>query len=74
MLGTREGAKITSSRRFFLSHIAKTFVGEHFSVSLISRIGNFLASEGYVTIFDLLSNFFCVTVPKNFVGEPLVFY
>ena len=74
MLGTREGAKITSSRRFFLSHIAKTFVGEHFSVSLISRIGNFLASEGYVTFFDFLSNFFCVTVPKNFVGEPLMFH
>ena len=46
LIGTREGAKITSSRQFFLSHIAKTFVGEHFSVSLISGIDNFLPSEG----------------------------
>ena len=48
----------------------KNFVGEPFSVSLISSIEKFYASEGYVTIFDFLSKFFCLTVPKNFVGEP----
>ena len=47
----------------------KNFVGESFSVSLISGIENFYASEGYVTIFDFLSKFFCLTVTKNFVGE-----
>ena len=39
-------------------------------VSLISGIEKFHASEGYVRIFDFLSKFFCLTVPKNFVGEP----
>ena len=48
----------------------KIFVGGPFSVSLISGTEKFYASEGYVTIFDFLSNFFCLTVPKNFVGEP----
>ena len=32
-----------------------------------SGIEKLYASEGYVTI---LSNFFCLTVPKNFVEEP----
>ena len=55
----------------FLSHTAKNFRrGESFSVSLISGIEKFSASEGYVTIFDFLSNFFCLPVPKNLVGEP----
>ena len=36
------------------------------SASLVSGIENFYASEGYVTI---LCRFFCLTVPKNFVGE-----
>ena len=44
--------------------------GESFSVSLISGIEKFYASEGYVTIFDFLSKFFSLTVPKNLVGEP----
>ena len=53
----------------------KISVGESFSVSLISGIGNSYASEGYVTIFDFLSSFFCLTVPKNVVGgNPLVFH
>ena len=29
-----------------------------------------LASGGYVTFFDFVSGFFCLTVPKIFVGEP----
>ena len=28
------------------------------------------ASGGYVTFFDLVSGFFCLTVPRNFVGKP----
>ena len=36
----------------------------------ISGIEKFYASEGYVTIFDFLSKFFSLTVPKNFAGEP----
>ena len=47
----------------------KNFVGEPFSVSLNSGIEKFYASEGYVTIFDFLSKFFCLTVPKILAGE-----
>ena len=45
-------------------------VREPFSVSLISGMERSFASEGYVTIFDFLSKYFCLTVPKNFIGEP----
>ena len=55
--------------KIFCLTVPKNFVKEPFSVSLISGIGKFYASEGYVTIFDFLSNFF-VSVPKNFVKEP----
>ena len=59
------------SFKIFLSHSTETFRrGESFSVSLVSGIQKFYASEGYVTIFDFLSKFFCLTVPKNFVSEP----
>ena len=43
--------------------------GESFSVSLISGIEKIYVAEVYVTIFNFLSKFFCLTVPKNFVGE-----
>ena len=45
----------------------KKFVGEPFSVSLISGIEKIYASDGYVTF---PSNFFCLAVPKNLAGEP----
>ena len=48
----------------------KNLVREPFSVSVISGMERIFASEGYVTIFDFLLIFFCLTVPKNFVGEP----
>ena len=48
----------------------KKIVREPFFVSLISGIERIFASEGDVTIFDFLSNFFCLTVPRNFVGRP----
>ena len=46
----------------------KKFVGESFSLSVISSIEKINASEGYVTIFR--RNFFCLTVAKHFVEEP----
>ncbi len=49
----------------FLSHGAEKFRRvESFGVSLISGIENFYASESYVTVFDFLSKFFCLTLPK----------
>ena len=51
--------------KVFCFILPKNFVGEYFSVSLISGIEKFYASEGYVTISDFLSNFFCLTVPIN---------
>ena len=56
-----------------MSHSAETFRrggGESFSVSLISGSEKFYVAEGYVTIFGFQSKFFCLTVPKKFVGEP----
>ena len=44
--------------------------GESYTVSIISGIENFDVAGDYVTTFDFLSKFFCLTVPKNFVGEP----
>ena len=57
-------------RKIFCLTVPKNLVREPFSVSLISGMGKFFASEVNVTIFDFLSKFFCLTVPKNFVGEP----
>ena len=54
---------------FFCHTVPKIFVGEPFSVSLVSGVENFYSSEDYVTIFNFLSTFFRLTVPKNFVGE-----
>ena len=48
----------------------KIFVGESYSVSLISGIEKLHVAEGYITASDFLSKFFCLTVPKIFVGEP----
>ena len=46
----------------------KSFVGEPFSVSLISGTEKVWIREGEYQ--DFPSNIFCLTVPKNFVGEP----
>ena len=54
MLGTREGANINFPSKFFCLTVPKNFVEEPFSVSLISGIDNFYASECYATIFDFL--------------------
>ena len=67
----REGGVSRISVENFLSHSADIFQsGDPFSVSLISGIEKFYAPEGYVTIFDFLLKFFCLTVPNDFVGEP----
>ena len=50
--------------KIFCLTVPKDFVEEPFSVSLISGIENFHASEGYATIFDFLSNFFVSQCPK----------
>ena len=58
---------------FFCLKVRKISVGESFSVSLISGIGNIYASEGYVTIFDFLSKFFCLSAEKLRKGTLLCF-
>ena len=44
--------------KIFCLTVPKNFIVEPFSVSLISGTEKFYASEGYVTIFDFLSNIF----------------
>ena len=46
----------------------RNFVGKPFSVSLLSVAEEVWIREGGVSCF--LSTIFCLTVPKNFVGEP----
>ena len=66
----RGGGSINLFRRkCFCFTVPKNFVGEPFSVSLVSVIEKFYASEGYVTTFDFLSKVYCLTVPKISVGE-----
>ena len=48
----------------------KSLVREPLKVSLSSGMEKNFASEVNVTIFEFLPKFFCVTLPKNFVGEP----
>ena len=50
--------------------VPKTLVREPFKVSLISVMEKVFGSEGYVTIFNFLTKFLCLTVAKKFVGEP----
>ena len=67
----RRGRASRVSVEIFLSHSAEKFRrGGSFSVSLISGIGKKYVAEGYVTIFDLLSKFLGLTVPKVSEGEP----
>ena len=54
---------------FFCLTVPKKFVGESFSVSLISGIEK-LWIRGGREYRDFPSKIFCLTVPKNFVGEP----
>ena len=61
--------------KVFCLTVPKNVVGEHFRVSVISSIKKFYVSEVYVTIFDFLSKFFCLTMLRISVGgNPLVFH
>ena len=51
---------------FFCLTVPKIFIGQPFSVSSISGIEKFYASE---CMSRFPSNIFCLTVPKQFVGE-----
>ena len=66
--GGRGGSIKIFRRNFFVSQCRKNFVGEPFSVSLISGIGKILCFRGLC--HDFPSKIFCLTVPKHFVGEP----
>ena len=52
------------SSKIICLRVPKDFVGEHFSVSLISGIQKIYVSEGYVTIFDFQSKLFVSQCPK----------
>ena len=56
--------------KFFCLTVPKNFVGEHFSVSLVSGTQNLYVSEGYVTIFDFQSKFFVSQCPKISWANP----
>ena len=53
--------------KIFCLTVTKYFVGQPLSVSLISGIEKFYASEVMSRFF---SKIFCLTVPKNFAGDP----
>ena len=54
----------------FCPTVPKNFVGEPFSVSLVSGTEKVWIREGWREYQDFPSKTFCPTVPKNFVGEP----
>ena len=62
------GASIKICRRIFSSHTAEISVGESFTVALVSGIEKvWIRKRREYRYF--LSKFFCLTVPKNFLGE-----
>ena len=61
-----EGEYRNFPSKCFRLKVSKKFLGESFTLSLVSGIETYYASEGYVTIFR--RNFFCLTVPKHFGG------
>ena len=68
----REGEAVTRfSVEIFLSDSAERIrKGTLYTFFTTYGYGKNFASQGYVTTFDFLSKFFCLTVPKNFVVEP----
>ena len=66
--GGRGGKYRNFPSKFFCLAVPKIFVGELFSVSLISGIGQILCFRGLC--HDFPSKIFCLTVPKHFVEEP----
>ena len=66
---------VTIFRRKFLSRSTEKLVGEHFCVSQNSSIEKIYGKEGgrgegRRECHNFPSKIFCLTVPKNFVGEP----
>ena len=55
--------------KFFCLTVPKTFVGEVFTVVLISDSEKVYGQEGGGEYQDFPSKIFCLTVPKKFVGE-----
>ena len=54
--------------KIFCLTVPKNFVGESFTVAIISGIEKvWIRGGGY---HDFPSKIFCLNVPKNFVGEP----
>ena len=64
-----EGGIKNFRQMIFASQCENFRRGDSFSVPLISGIKKFYASEDYVTTFDFLLAFFCLTLSKSFVGE-----
>ena len=55
--------------KIFWVTVPENFVGESFTVAIISRIEKVrIRGGGEVTRFSI--DFFCPTVPKKIVGEP----
>ena len=55
--------------KIFCLTVPKSFVGQFFTVAIISGIEKvWIRGGGGIKIFR--RKFFCLTVPKNFVGEP----
>ena len=65
----REGEISRFPSKILCLTVPKNFVGEPFSVSLISGTEK-VWMRGWGEYQDFLSKIFCLTVPKNFVGEP----
>ena len=57
-------------RDFFVSQCRKFSVGVILQCFVIFEYEKVFCLEGYFRTFDFLSKFFCLTVPKLFVGEP----
>ena len=55
--------------KLFCFTVPKDFVGESFSVSLVSNIEK-IWIRGRRKYCNFPSKIFCLTVPKNFVGDP----
>ena len=62
----REGEYQDFPSKNFCLTVPKYFVGESFTVALISGTEKVWRGGGYQ---DFTSKNFCLTVPKNFVGE-----
>ena len=63
----REGDLSRLPLKIFCLTVPKNFVGQPFSVSLMSGMEKILCFRGLC--HDFPSKFFCLRVPKNFVGE-----